>query len=172
MAKKVKTDAGSDAVDTFAQLRKKVLDTLDNQSSINLQMNFWFDEMMKHYEVNYSIYRVLRILRKNPDGVEPSVVANRLTILRQTVTNMVDDLEKKGLVTRVPHPNDRRRIYIMLTESGARLAQKLIEEMTSLEEDVLKKFSKSEMEAYLDIRTRIIQYTETEIKERYFSESE
>jgi DNA-binding MarR family transcriptional regulator len=172
LAKKTNTGGPAIEADGFSLLRKKVLDTLDNQSSINIQMNFWFDEMMKHYEVNYSIYRIMRILRKYPAGVEPSVVADRLTLLRQTVTNMVDDLEKKGLVNRSPHPNDRRRIFIMLTEAGSQLANTLTKEMTSLEDDVLKKFTKAEMETYLDIRTRIIQYTESEIKDRYFSESE
>ena len=171
MAKR-KTTSSSAGEDGFGSLRKRLLDTLDNQSAINIQMNFWFDEMMKHHEVNYSIYRMLRFLRKHPTGVEPSVVADRLTLLRQTVTNMVDDLEKKKLVTRSPHPNDRRRIYIVLTEQGAELANKLTEEMISLQDEVLRKFTKEEMETYLDIRTRIIQYTENGIKDRYFSESE
>jgi DNA-binding MarR family transcriptional regulator len=171
MAKKKEADPSYDS-DEYSLLRKKVLETLDNQSSINMQMNFWFDEMMKHYEVNYSIYRMLRFLRKHPSGVEPSVVADRLTLLRQTVTNMVDDLERKNLVNRTPHPNDRRRIYIMLTESGTKLADTLIDQIVSLQDVVLRKFSKDEMEKYLDIRTRIIQYTESEIKDRYFFESE
>lgn len=167
-----KNDAQPETTGNFESLRKRLLDTLDNQSAINIQMNFWFDEMMKHHEVNYSIYRIVRFLRKYPGGVEPSVIADRLTLLRQTVTNMVDDLEKKRIVLRTPHPNDRRRIYVVLTDEGALLANKLTDEMTSLQDEVLLKFSRKEMEAYLDIRTRIIQYTESAIKMRYFSESE
>ena len=60
----------------------------------------------------------------------------------------------------------------MLTESGTKLADTLIDQIVSLQDVVLRKFSKDEMEKYLDIRTRIIQYTESEIKDRYFLESE
>jgi DNA-binding MarR family transcriptional regulator len=149
------------------ELHKRILDTLDNQSSINIEMNFWFDEMMKYHGVSYSIYRVLRLLRKFPDGVEPSVIANKLAILRQTVTNMVDDLEEDHLVERTPHPADRRRIYVKLTPEGRELTNKLVTEMIKVQDSVLSQFTTKEMESYLDIRTKIIKYTEEEIKKRY-----
>ncbi|MBV7274428.1 MarR family transcriptional regulator [Clostridium sp. PL3] len=151
--------------------RKKVLDTLDNQSPINIQMNFWLNEMMTYHGVSYSEYRILRLLRKYPNGIEPSVIADKLAILRQTTTNMVDDLQKKYLVERSPHPVDRRRIYIKLTSEGVELADKLVEEMSSVQSSVLSNFTSEEMEKYLDIRIKIIKYTEDEIKKRYVEES-
>ncbi|WP_411682093.1 MarR family winged helix-turn-helix transcriptional regulator [Clostridium thailandense] len=151
--------------------RKKVLDTLDNQSPINIQMNFWLNEMMTYHGVSYSEYRILRLLRKYPTGIEPSVIADKLAILRQTTTNMVDDLQKKYLVERSPHPVDRRRIYIKLTLEGVELADKLVEEMSSVQSSVLSNFTSEEMEKYLDIRIKIIKYTEDEIKKRYTEES-
>ncbi|AWI05880.1 MarR family winged helix-turn-helix transcriptional regulator [Clostridium drakei] len=151
--------------------RKKVLDTLDNQSSINIQMNFWFNEMMIYHGVSYSEYRIIRLLRKYENGVEPSVIADKLAILRQTTTNMVDGLQKKYLVERSPHPVDRRRIYIKLTPEGVELANKLVEEMSSVQSSVLAHFASEDMEKYLDIRTKIIKYTEDEIKKRYTEES-
>ncbi|AKA67695.1 MarR family winged helix-turn-helix transcriptional regulator [Clostridium scatologenes] len=151
--------------------RKKVLDTLDNQSSINIQMNFWFNEMMTYHGVSYSEYRIIRLLRKYQNGIEPSVIADKLAILRQTTTNMVDGLQKKYLVERSPHPVDRRRIYIKLTPEGVELANKLVEEMSSVQSRVLSHFTSEDMEKYLDIRTKIIKYTEDEIKKRYTEES-
>jgi DNA-binding MarR family transcriptional regulator len=40
-----------------------------------------------------------------------------------TMTSLVDTLEKKGLVQRLPNPNDRRSILIVLTEAGVALQQ-------------------------------------------------
>ncbi len=152
------------------KLRKKILDTLDNQSAINIQMNFWFNEMMKYHGVSYSEYRIIRLLTKYPDGVEPSVIADKLAILRQTVTNMVDNLQSSFLVERIPHPADRRRIYVILTAEGKALADTLIEEMAKVQTDVLSRFTTEEMLEYLEIRTKIIEYTESEIKRRYIEE--
>ncbi|AZV57668.1 MarR family transcriptional regulator [Clostridium sp. AWRP] len=157
-------------VEIDSMLRKKILDTLDNQSAINIQVNFWLNEMMKYHGVNYSAYRIIRLLRRYPDGIEPSVIADKLAIIRQTATNMVDDLQKKYLVKRIPHPVDRRRVIVKLTQDGIELANKLVEEMASVQNNVLSQFTKEEMEKYLDIRTKIIKYTEDEIKKRYAEE--
>ena len=35
-----------------------------------------------------------------------------------TLTVMIDNLEKRGLVERVPNPNDRRSYVIRLTDTG------------------------------------------------------
>ncbi|KPU43752.1 HTH-type transcriptional regulator MhqR [Oxobacter pfennigii] len=167
---KVANDEKSTGV--YTQLYKKVMETLDSQSAINIQMNFWFNEMMKYHGVSYIEYRAIRLLRRFPDGLEPSVIADNLTILRQSVTNMADDLQERNLVERMPHPVDRRRIYIRLTPEGLELANKLVDEMSSIEASIFFQFSKEEMETYLDIRTRIIKYTEDEIKKRYTEKSE
>ncbi|MFQ5555167.1 MAG: MarR family winged helix-turn-helix transcriptional regulator, partial [Acidimicrobiia bacterium] len=37
---------------------------------------------------------------------------------RATITGLVDVLERKGLVTREPNPDDRRSLLVTLTESG------------------------------------------------------
>lgn len=154
------------------ELYGKVFATLNNHSAINIQMNFWFNEMMKYHGASYAEYRALRLLIRYPDGIEPSVIADTLTILRQYVTKMVDDLEKRNLVERVPHPTDRRRIYIRLTPEGLSLTKILINEMNIIVKNIFLQFSKEEMENYLDIRTRIIKKTEDEIKKRYVEKSE
>ena len=41
---------------------------------------------------------------------------------RQTVTFILDTLEKNGLAVRKPHPNDRRRKRVQLTPKGKQLA--------------------------------------------------
>lgn len=38
-----------------------------------------------------------------------------------TMTTIVDGLERKGLVTREPHPDDRRSLQVKLTDEGERM---------------------------------------------------
>jgi DNA-binding MarR family transcriptional regulator len=42
---------------------------------------------------------------------------------RPTITGIVDTLEKKGLVTREPNPDDRRSLLVSLTGKGRTLRQ-------------------------------------------------
>ncbi|OPY08116.1 MAG: Multiple antibiotic resistance protein MarR [Syntrophaceae bacterium PtaB.Bin095] len=45
-------------------------------------------------------------------------LATKMGITTGTLTVMIDNLEKRGLVERVPNPNDRRSYVIRLTDAG------------------------------------------------------
>jgi len=50
-------------------------------------------------------------------------LAEALACTRATVTGIVDTLEKKALVARQPHPDDRRSMLVNLTDAGKALLQ-------------------------------------------------
>jgi DNA-binding MarR family transcriptional regulator len=54
------------------------------------------------------------------DGARgPSELAGLLDITTASATELVDRLEALGFVRRRPHPRDRRRLLVELTDSGA-----------------------------------------------------
>lgn len=53
-----------------------------------------------------------------PTGAKMSEVGARLGVTPRNVTKLVDGLEKEGLLTREPHPHDRRVTLLRLTEKG------------------------------------------------------
>ncbi|GIN96899.1 MarR family transcriptional regulator [Siminovitchia terrae] len=56
----------------------------------------------------------------------PSAIAERLGIARASATSMIDWLEKKNLVIRNHSTQDRRRIYVSLTEEGHTFVNKVL----------------------------------------------
>lgn len=54
-----------------------------------------------------------------------SDLADRLRIANRSVTEVVDSLESKQLVTRAPSPTDRRAVVVSLTERGERMAAEI-----------------------------------------------
>jgi DNA-binding MarR family transcriptional regulator len=55
------------------------------------------------------------------DGARgPSELAGLLDITTASATELVDRLQDLGFVRRRPHPRDRRRLLVELTDSGAR----------------------------------------------------
>ena len=67
-------------------------------------------------------YYILSLLVER-DGRPFKELADALACTRATITGIVDTLEKKGLVTRTPHPDDRRSMLVKLTAEGKRLLQ-------------------------------------------------
>ena len=53
----------------------------------------------------------------------PSELADRLQITTASVTELVDRLERGGLVSRLPHPTDRRKVLVTLTRDGERKSE-------------------------------------------------
>ena len=78
------------------------------------------------YDVSFPVFRVLSYLLLNPDNTPPSQIADDLMILRQSMTNILDGLEKRGLVCREIDPADRRRIRVKLLPAGEKLGVELL----------------------------------------------
>jgi DNA-binding MarR family transcriptional regulator len=57
-------------------------------------------------------------------------LAETLSCDASNVTGLVDRLEARGLVRRLPSANDRRVKVLQLTPAGARLRARLLKEMT------------------------------------------
>lgn len=61
----------------------------------------------------------VRALRRLVDApLTLRALAERLAADPPYVTLMIDDLEKRGLVRRTPHPEDRRAKLVALTDAG------------------------------------------------------
>lgn len=65
-------------------------------------------------------YSILGMLWER-DGRQFNELASASCCSPSTVTGIVDTLEKKGLVSREPNPEDRRSLLVRLTEKGQAL---------------------------------------------------
>lgn len=75
--------------------------------------------LLRELDLSTSAFNVLMALRNTPGGVlEPCDIADRLLVTRPSVTGLLDTLESKGLIKRSPHPEDRRRRLVRLTDSA------------------------------------------------------
>ncbi len=53
-----------------------------------------------------------------PQGARPSELATRLRVSKQALNYLLRELERRGYVERLPHPEDRRSKRIALTDRG------------------------------------------------------
>ncbi len=65
--------------------------------------------------------RALGVLARHAP-VRPGTLAGHLRIAARSATEVVDDLEARGLVARAPDPDDRRATLLTLTAEGTRVA--------------------------------------------------
>ena len=72
-------------------------------------------------------------------------ISRELSVSRTNITNLIDGLERDGLVERVPNPADRRVSYARLTENGRRACLEMLPGMTQFMLDLMDGFSREEM---------------------------
>ena len=86
---------------------------------------------------------------------EPSLISDSTGIPRQTMTSLVDALEKQDFVRRTDHPSDRRRKLLALTETGAALGQEIFDDLMDSEERVYSVLSEKEFKLFVSFANRI-----------------
>jgi DNA-binding MarR family transcriptional regulator len=94
-----------------------------------------FSRALEEYDVTPSQARALHVLFAHGEA-RLSALADRLRIARRSATEVVDALEARRLAARVPDPDDRRGIRVVLTAEGKRLAA-VLEEARRAETDRL-----------------------------------
>ena len=88
----------------------------DNDIAARMQRLFdlWgkFDrvyfKILHRWNLSYNSYLLLEELYHHPEGLEPAATADRLSIPRQTMTFVLDSLERDGHLERLPHPAARK----------------------------------------------------------------
>ena len=92
-----------------------------------------FQEQLKEFDISAEQYNILRILRGNhPETYNLCDVQERMLNRTANTTRLVEKLRKRGLVSREPNEQDRRRVDITITEKGLSIlsaADELTEEI-------------------------------------------
>jgi DNA-binding MarR family transcriptional regulator len=80
------------------------------------------DARLRSQGLNLDCAAIISILRTH--GPQPmSALARFLLLHTQTLTDVIDRMERAALVERTRHPTDRRKVQVVLTASGRRAAE-------------------------------------------------
>ena len=79
---------------------------------------------LERYNLSGAEYGIIRNLGE--ETLTLSELSQRLLRVNSNTTAMIDNLEAKELVQRVPDPDDRRVIRVRLTEAGRQLRDQVV----------------------------------------------
>jgi DNA-binding MarR family transcriptional regulator len=83
------------------------------------------DEALRPFDLTFARYEALVLLAFSRQGSLPmGKMGDRLMLHPTSVTNIIDRLEKQGLVDRIAHPTDRRTTLAEITGEGRRVVAK------------------------------------------------
>jgi DNA-binding MarR family transcriptional regulator len=101
-------------------------------------------------------YNVLRILRgAGADGLPTLTIGERMIEQTPGVTRLVDRLERKGLVVRVPCPKDRRRVFCKISPKGLDLLQELDDSINRWDVQAVAVLQPSDLDSLINLLDRV-----------------
>jgi DNA-binding MarR family transcriptional regulator len=103
----------------------------------NLLMELHNRQSRDDYQLSPSARQVLAVVEGAGQPLEPSVIAERVLITTGTMTSVLDTLQKRGLIQRMPHPDDRRKLLVDITPAAQAILDELLPSIHAREREVI-----------------------------------
>ena len=92
----------------------------------------------------------------NKDGLSQQELVGRADLKQATIANTLARMERDGLITREPNPEDARSRLIMLTEHARALQSSSTEIAKAINQEALADLSADEQKLFLEMAQKII----------------
>lgn len=86
------------------------------------------DSFFSRYNLSSGRFTLMLLLRRTPEGLMPSELAQKVGVTQATISGLINSLEKANIVQRLSHKRDGRSFVIRLTESGTELCNTVLPE--------------------------------------------
>jgi DNA-binding MarR family transcriptional regulator len=91
--------------------------------------------------VSAARFGLLDALAKSGGSARPAELRALLHLPAQTLTGVIDQLQTAGLVSRSPHPTDRRSVLVEITAEGRAAIDRIRPPLIEIEQDCLASLS-------------------------------
>lgn len=130
--------------------KKRPFDSPDQEAILNIlrtsdQFQNRFGRLFREFDLTHSQYNVLRILRGQGKPMPCLEIGDRMIQVVPAMTGLLDRLEKQGLVHRERCTQDRRVVYVTLTESATDLLKRMDGPVNELHKQLIGHLTQAEL---------------------------
>lgn len=119
------------------------------------QLQIRFARLLREHGLTPSQYNVLRILRGEGKPLPVLEIAGRTITVVPGITGLIDRLEQAGFVNRVRCAEDRRVIYVALTDRGTATLAALDGPLIALHHKLLGHLSRAELKELIRLLEKV-----------------
>jgi DNA-binding MarR family transcriptional regulator len=108
------------------------------------------------FDVPQAAATTLAVVDGAAEPLTPSQIAERVVIASATMTSTLDLLERRGWIRRVANPDDRRSVFVEITDDGRLVADQLLGGIRKIEARLLGGLTKPERVQLLDMLGNVL----------------
>lgn len=130
--------------------KKRPFESPEQEAALNVartndQLQIRFARLFREYGLTSAQYNILRIVRGEGKPLPILEIANRTVTVVPGITGLIDRLEQAGFVRRQRCDEDRRVIFVAITDKALQLLNDLDEPVLHLHQTLMATLSKSEL---------------------------
>ena len=129
-----------------------VTEVLVSRLLINLgrEISNHLDQRLRPFGLSEAEFKVLMSIYASPESVaNPGELCIGMSQSPANITRLTDSLVERGLISRIPDEQDRRRLVLQLTSQGAALVRKLMPLTIDGASRIYREFSKTDRKKML-----------------------
>jgi DNA-binding MarR family transcriptional regulator len=112
--------------------------------------------MLATFDMAQTVLNCLAIIDGADVPLTPSDIGERMLVSSATMTSTLDQLEYRGLVRRMPNPDDRRSMLVEITAEGKAVADRLLPGIRKIEQSVLSGLTATERATLLKLLGKVL----------------
>lgn len=123
------------------------------------------EKVLLEFGLSQPEFDVMATLRRSgtPYVLSPTALYTSLMLSSGAMTNRLDKLESRGLIQRIPSPEDRRSMLVQLSAQGLQLIDDALVAHVGNEQQLLRALNSSQQEALADLlRTLLLDIDQQE----------
>ena len=123
-------------------------------ASLRKQMLLQLKPSLEKASITYAELVTLMHVVEHP-GTTQAQMADHMYRDRNAIGNLVDKLEKQGLLERRKEEQDRRSYHLFITEQGTHFLKPFKKEMAHIQRKTLQELSAGEQEQFLHLLNKL-----------------
>jgi DNA-binding MarR family transcriptional regulator len=136
---------------TVREISKKATDKTPLGTLLSVMMSYevlarYLEVQLKYHEVSLIRFNIMSTLFKNGGEMTPSEIAENVFREKNSVTAVINTMERQGVVRREPSSEDRRSVKIVITDKGWQEANRLNPVVQELSREALSCMDKKQVE--------------------------
>lgn len=120
-----------------------------------------FNPSLRENDMSSQQWRVIRALNEE-DGLDISELAERCYLLMPSLSRIIQNLEKRDLVSRAQSKTDNRRSVISLTEDGQKVFNVIAPKSIERYDYITERFGYGKLELLYELLDELVEKLEDE----------
>lgn len=135
---------------------KKIMELMETVSDVRRGARYHFLRLMKGKDINLTLemMEILRLLW-NKNQMNQQEIVNKTQRNKASITSLLDNMSRRGLIIRTPDASDKRNNLVSLTEEGRNYRIVLIPILEEMYRNVYEELSEEEIDNAISLLKEI-----------------